>query len=51
MTLFILRYVSCLLIFGIGLHAPGIIPITSNSYESFENYENNHTNTTRDVSF
>lgn len=41
MALFVLRYTSSLLIFSLGIHAPGIRGNPPSSYHSFEDDANN----------
>lgn len=36
MALFVLRYISSLFIFGLGLQAPGIVGNSPSNYHSFE---------------
>lgn len=40
MALFVLRYVSSLVIFALGLRAPGIIGNTESSYQTLDDGEN-----------
>lgn len=51
MALFVLRYVCSLLIFAIGLRAPGIVFSTLPDYQQFQNDQRTRSQFYREVNF